>query len=69
MVLHEDSPRLHGRKLLLQFHVLKKFFTEGAIGSHLENLERKQGFKGFNQDSVSAIIKATDPRKHLKKGA
>jgi hypothetical protein len=42
-----------------------KFRAEGAIGSHLENLERNQGFKGFNQTGVSEIIAATDPRKHL----
>ena len=41
-----------------------KFRREGAIGSHLENLERNQGFKGFNQTGVSEIISATDPRKH-----
>jgi hypothetical protein len=39
------------------------FLRDGAIGSHLENLQRKGGFKGFNQKSVSAIIAATDPRK------
>ncbi|MBL9212643.1 MAG: hypothetical protein JNL92_19435, partial [Opitutaceae bacterium] len=39
------------------------FLREGAIGSHLENLQRKGGFKGFNQKSVSVIIAATDPRK------
>jgi hypothetical protein len=39
------------------------FAREGAIGSHLENLQRKGGFKGFNQKSVSAVIAATDPRK------
>jgi hypothetical protein len=44
------------------------FVTAGAIGSHLENLQRKGGFKGFNQKSVSAIIKATDPR-HQGHGA
>ena len=38
------------------------FKDSGAVGSHLENLERKGGFKGFNQRSVSVIIKATDPR-------
>lgn len=38
------------------------FIKDGAIGSHLENLERKGGFKGFNQQAVSAIIAATDPR-------
>ena len=39
------------------------FVKDGAIGSHLENLERKGGFKGFNQKAVSAIIALTDPRK------
>ena len=38
------------------------FRHEGAVGSHLENLQRKGGFKGFNQKSVSVIIEATDPR-------
>jgi len=38
------------------------FLKDGALGSHLENLQRKGGFKGFNQKAVSAIIAATDPR-------
>jgi hypothetical protein len=37
----------------------------GAIGSHLENLERNDGFKGFNQQGVSDIIQRTDARRHL----
>lgn len=37
----------------------------GAIGSHLENLERNDGFKGFNQQGVSDIIQRTDARKHI----
>ncbi|HWF18646.1 MAG TPA: hypothetical protein VG754_05235, partial [Verrucomicrobiae bacterium] len=41
----------------------EKFMKEGAIGSHLENLQRHGGFKGFNQKSVSVVIAATDPRK------
>ena len=41
-----------------------KFLAEGAIGSHLENLQRSDGYKGFNQQSVSAILKAVDPRLH-----
>ena len=41
----------------------EKFTTEGALGSHLDNLHRHGGFKGFNQKSVSVIISATDPRK------
>ena len=39
-----------------------KFRREGALGSHLENLERNDGFKGFNQTGVSEIIAKTDPR-------
>jgi hypothetical protein len=38
------------------------FGEKGAIGSHLELIDRTEGFKGFNQDSVSTIITATDPR-------
>jgi hypothetical protein len=44
----------------------KQFTEQGAIGSHLENLERNAGFKGFNQTGVSEIISATDPRKQVR---
>jgi hypothetical protein len=44
----------------------ERFLREGAIGSHLENLQRRGGFKGFNQNAVSVIISATDPRKNLQ---
>lgn len=40
----------------------QEFTSNGAIGSHLENLQRKGGFKGFNQHAVSIIIAETDPR-------
>jgi len=39
------------------------FTTSGARGSHLELIERNQGFKGFNQSAVSDIIRRTDPRR------
>jgi len=42
------------------------FRAHGAIGSHLENLERNDGFKGFNQKGVSDIIARTDPRRLAK---
>jgi len=42
-----------------------KFMKEGSIGSHMEILERNDGFKGFNQTGVSEIIKKTDPRKAI----
>jgi hypothetical protein len=41
------------------------FAAEGALGSHLENLQRREGYKGFNQHNVSLIIKETDPRANL----
>ena len=41
----------------------EKFLSVGAIGSHMENLQRKEGYKGFNQKNVSVIIKETDPRR------
>lgn len=40
-----------------------QFRMTGAIGSHLENLERNDGYKGFNQHGVSDIISRTDPRR------
>ncbi len=40
-----------------------KFRKDGALGSHLENLQRREGYKGFNQKNVSFIIQKTDPRK------
>jgi hypothetical protein len=43
-----------------------EFRNHGAIGSHLENLERNDGFKGFNQTGVSKIIAKTDPRRLVK---
>ena len=39
------------------------FLENGAIGSHLENIQRGEGFKGFNQTTISDIIRRTDPRK------
>jgi len=41
----------------------EKFLTQGAVGSHLENIQRCEGYKGFNRKNVSAIIRQTDPRR------
>src|SRR5512143_1357190 len=43
----------------------EQFLSQGAVGSHLENIERREGYKGFNRKNVSAIIRETDPRRHL----
>ena len=42
----------------------KQFLSEGSVGSHLEILQRDEGYKGFNQTGISEIILATDPRHH-----
>jgi hypothetical protein len=63
-VLRERAKELL-RQGLLTADQFDKFSKEGALGSHLENLQRRGGFKGFNQKSVSVIISATDPRKNL----
>lgn len=54
--------RADGRITEEQFQT---FLTKGAIGSHLENLQRREGYKGFNQHNVSSIIKETDPRRQI----
>lgn len=38
------------------------FASDGALGSHLELIERKQAYRGFHQRGISAIIEETDPR-------
>jgi hypothetical protein len=62
LVRRERAEKLR-REGLITEEQLQRFLAEGAIGSHLETLQRRGGFKGFNQNSVSAIIAATDPRK------
>ncbi len=61
-VRRERAERLAAAKLITS-EQCEQFVRDGAIGSHLENLQRHGGFKGFNQKSVSAVISATDPRK------
>lgn len=41
----------------------EKFRESGANGSHVEILQRWDGFKGFNKTGVSAIIRDTDARR------
>lgn len=41
----------------------EQFRKNGAIGSHLEILQRDSGYKGFNQTGINEIIRDTDPRR------
>ncbi len=38
------------------------FLSRGAAGSHRENIDRREGYKGFNKKNVSVIIRDTDLR-------
>lgn len=67
-VAEKRIARLLDRKLITPEQA-ETFRRDGAIGSHLENLERNDGFKGFNQHGVSEIIAATDPRKQAQADA
>ncbi len=40
----------------------ERFRTDGVIGSHLEILERNDGYKGFNKTGISDIILETNPK-------
>lgn len=39
-----------------------QFAEKGALSSHMECIQRGEGFKGFSQERVSDIIHRTDPR-------
>lgn len=54
--------RLVAQKLITDDQA-RQFNANGAIGSHLEILQRNDGYKGFNQTGISEIISATDPRR------
>jgi hypothetical protein len=45
------------------------FREKGAVGSHLEILQRDDGYKGFNQTGINEIIRDTDPRTLSSMGA
>ncbi|MBE0597190.1 MAG: hypothetical protein IH614_07975, partial [Desulfuromonadales bacterium] len=59
-----EPRRLSGlaQRQLLSREQEERFLAQGAIGSHLENIERREGYKGFNKKNVSVIIRRTDPR-------
>lgn len=54
--------RLRAAKLI-SAEQAQQFLTHGALGSHLEVLQRNDGYKGFNQAGINQIIAATDPRR------
>ncbi len=37
---------------------------EGAIVTHLENIERNDGYKGFNKPGIDGVLRKLDPREY-----
>ncbi|MFN7176033.1 MAG: hypothetical protein ACK4MX_04005 [Thermaurantiacus sp.] len=37
---------------------------EGAIVTHLENIERNDGYKGFNKPGIDGVLRKLDPRRY-----
>jgi hypothetical protein len=34
----------------------------GSIVTHLENIERNDGYKGFNREGIDSVLRKLDPR-------
>jgi len=60
--LPEDRLQRLANDGIVSAQQVERFRTAGAMGSHIENIQRGEGFKGFSQSSVSDIIRRTDPR-------
>ncbi len=41
----------------------------GTIAAHLENLERNDGYKGFNMPGIDGVLRKLDPRKDVSAAA
>ena len=41
------------------------FRSRGAICAHYENIERNDGFKGFNRPGIDGVLSVLDPRRNL----
>lgn len=40
----------------------EKLRLEGSIVTHLENIERNDGYKGFNREGIDSVLRKLDPR-------
>lgn len=56
-----DPRRLERLRGSIDDAMLEKFAREGAIGSHLENLQRKEKYKGFEVKGIDDIMYAVNP--------
>ena len=62
-----DPIRVQG--LLAAGHIeieeAEKLCLQGSIITHFENIERNDGFKGFNRDGIDGVLRKLDPRAYL----
>jgi hypothetical protein len=42
----------------------EKVRLNGAIAAHLENIERNDGYKGFNKPGIDGVLRKLDPRRY-----
>ena len=47
----------------------EKLRLMGSIVTHLENIERNDGFKGFNREGIDSVMRKLDPRAYHSKAA
>jgi hypothetical protein len=46
----------------------EKLRLEGSIVTHLENIERNDGYKGFNREGIDGVLRKLDPRAYHGEG-
>ncbi|MGA1872071.1 MAG: hypothetical protein ACMUHY_00230 [Thermoplasmatota archaeon] len=61
--IDKERARYLQRNGSIDMEQMNRFISKGGLGSHIEFIERNEGFKGFNRSAVSDIIERTDPRK------
>lgn len=47
----------------------EKLRMEGSIYTHFENIERNEGYKGFNRGGIDDVLRKLDPRAYLATAA
>jgi len=64
-------PEAHARRLLAERVItepqFREYVTKGAVYTHLEDIQRGNGFKGFNQQSVDKTLRDTGKSLRFKK--
>lgn len=65
LIPERHAKRLYKNGFITQLQY-QRYVTEGAIYTHLENIQRRNGFKGFNPQSVDVTLRDTGKSLRLK---